>query len=87
LTVGNHSHTLLGMATNETPGQTLRRLRRKLGWTRADVAAAVGVTVSSVGHWESDRVTPALIAQKQLAVYLGLPVTVWASEPIAVGAK
>jgi transcriptional regulator with XRE-family HTH domain len=38
-------------------GATLRRLRRRLGWTQVDLAVALGVTSNSVARWERDEVT------------------------------
>lgn len=34
---------------------TLRELREECGKSRAEVAAALGVTVSAVGHYENNR--------------------------------
>jgi transcriptional regulator with XRE-family HTH domain len=42
----------------ETRGQTLRRLRRKLGLSLADVGKMVGVTRQAVSKWELDLSVP-----------------------------
>ena len=35
----------------------MRRLRRRLGWTQVELAAALGVTSNSVARWERGEVT------------------------------
>jgi acetyl-CoA acetyltransferase len=38
------------------PGATMRRLRRRLGWTQVQLAVALGVHANSVARWERDEV-------------------------------
>jgi transcriptional regulator with XRE-family HTH domain len=38
------------------PGATMRRLRRRLGWTQVELALALGVTANSVARWERGEV-------------------------------
>jgi len=37
-------------------GAELRRLRRRLGWTQAQLAEAVGVTRNTAARWERDEI-------------------------------
>lgn len=37
-----------------TPGQHLRQLRHRLGWTQAQTAQFYGVTVQTVNGWENE---------------------------------
>lgn len=41
-----------------TFGDRLRKIRREMGLTSRELAAALGVTNSSVAQWETDRVYP-----------------------------
>ncbi len=38
-------------------GAELRRLRKRLGWTQAQLAEAVAVTRNTVARWERDELT------------------------------
>lgn len=53
--------------------QKLRDLRRRRGLTLAEVAKALGVDESSVGHWEKGRRSPLLAHLRKLAVVLDVP--------------
>jgi len=37
-------------------GKQLRDIRKRLGWTQAQIAEAVGVTSNTVARWERDEV-------------------------------
>jgi DNA-binding transcriptional regulator YiaG len=37
-------------------GQQLKAIRKRLGWTQAKVASAVGVSANTVARWERDEV-------------------------------
>jgi transcriptional regulator with XRE-family HTH domain len=39
------------------PGATMRRLRRRLGWTQVELAVALDVTSNSVARWERGEVS------------------------------
>lgn len=41
-----------------TFGDRLRKIRREMGLTSRELAAALGVTNSSVAQWETDRAYP-----------------------------
>jgi transcriptional regulator with XRE-family HTH domain len=62
------------MSTLETLGQRLQRLRLGAGLTQAQVAAAVGVPVTTLRNWEGDRREPGFRAAVQLAKALGATV-------------
>lgn len=36
-------------------GKELRKIRRQLGWTQAQLAKAVGVTWNTVARWEREE--------------------------------
>lgn len=41
-----------------TVGEQIRALRRKAGWTQAELGRRIGVGQSKVSEWEIDRVMP-----------------------------
>ena len=41
-------------------GESIRRLRKEAGFTQEQLAEAMGVSVSAVHKWESDKATPEL---------------------------
>ena len=47
--------------------QTMRELRRKMGWAQEDVAREIGVSLSTVQRWERREVKPNRLARKALA--------------------
>ena len=54
-----------------SPGAFIR-LRRKLGLSQSALAAAIGVSVSSVRAWEHGRRTPSLRSLLRISYVLGV---------------
>jgi transcriptional regulator with XRE-family HTH domain len=54
-------------------GKELRVIRKKLGWTQLEMAAALRVTANTVARWERDERTISELAAKLIE-------TVYASE-------
>ena len=52
------------------PRATLRWLRGRLGLSRLALAARIGVSVESVGHWEDGRTRLAVRHHRPLALLL-----------------
>ena len=52
-------------------GPTLRRYRDQCGYTQEALAAAVGVSWSSVAQWESGKITPRRKTAERIDVALG----------------
>lgn len=48
-------------------GLRLYELREERGITQAELSAKVGLSHAAVGHWESGRFIPSLVAAKRLA--------------------
>lgn len=49
-------------------GLHIWNLRDNKGWTQAELAEKLGLSVKTVGQWESGRFIPSLVAAKRLAV-------------------
>ena len=45
-------------------GAELRRLRKQLGWTQAQLAEAVGVARNTVARWERDELAMRATAER-----------------------
>ena len=43
---------------SETLGPAIAVARKKLGWTRADLAGILQIGLNTVGSWETDRNLP-----------------------------
>ena len=54
-----------------TPGARIRMMRTAKGWSQEHLGRLVGASQVAVSHWELDRFTPGLAAQKALADHLG----------------
>ena len=50
-------------------GESIRRLRKEAGFTQEQLAEAMGVSVSAVHKWESDKATPELEMLVDLAEF------------------
>lgn len=62
----------------EDAGRLIRAWRRRAGLTQEGLAAALGVTFSTVSRWENGHVTPSKLAWRsleQLASQRGVPLT------------
>lgn len=55
-------------------GQSLKKLRRKAGLNRAQLAGIVGVTASAVMHWENGKSWPRADYAKTMADCFGMQV-------------
>ena len=53
--------------------EIIRRGRHAKHWTQAELAAAVGVSVSAVKQWETGRCVPSAWACFNLSANLGVP--------------
>lgn len=53
-------------------GTRIRRLRERLGWDQADLAAASGVSRETISRIENGRTQPNLRTQEYLAQSFGL---------------
>lgn len=63
-------------------GDRLKELRLKAGLSRDDVASALGVTIFTVGHWETGRRKPRFGKIEQLAaLYNTTPSAIVGDEP------
>lgn len=51
-------------------GMRIFHLREQRGMTQAELTARIGLCTQTVGHWESGRYMPSLVAAKRLAVAL-----------------
>lgn len=60
-----------GVARFETLGDRLARLRRSSGLSKTDVAARLGVTITSICYWEQGRSRPRLARLDALAALFG----------------
>lgn len=49
---------------DETPGQRIKNVRKKLGMSQRQFAQLLGVTQVSVATWETDKKTPSQMAQR-----------------------
>lgn len=47
-------------------GETVRRLRTKLGLTQEELAHALGITVGTVNRWENGRFRPSKLARSTI---------------------
>lgn len=47
-------------------GESIRKLRERLGLTQAELAARIGVSWRSVARWEAGDSTPSPLARAQL---------------------
>ena len=54
----------------ETLGDRLARLRRAKGFSKTDVAARLGVTITSICYWEQGRSRPRIARLHALAALL-----------------
>jgi len=50
----------------EIPPQKLKEFRIKAGWSWAQMAKAVGVSVMTVYRWETGKVRPSPLARRRL---------------------
>ena len=66
-----------------TLGGRLRTAREARGWSVAQLAGRVGVTVTTVARWERDRSRPRLRQLEAVARALGLPLS-WFGDPAAI---
>ena len=71
------------MGNAETMGATIARLRKELGMTQAQLAAAMSVTDKAVSKWERDLSRPDSASIPQLAEVLGVSI----DELMNAGAK
>lgn len=53
-------------------GMRIFQLRESRGLTQADLTDRMGLCPQTVGHWESGRYIPSLVAAKRLADALGI---------------
>ena len=58
------------MPENETLGQRIRRLRKKLGLSQEELAEKVNVHAVTVSKWETEEQTPKTLILKRLAAAL-----------------
>jgi transcriptional regulator with XRE-family HTH domain len=68
------------MASEETMGQRLQRLRKGAGMSQADLAKAAKVPVGTLRNWEQDRRTPRLGTAVRVARALGVTLDELAGE-------
>lgn len=54
-------------------GLHIFRLRDDRGLTQSELAEKMGLCEATVGHWESGRYIPSLVAAKRLAGIFGIP--------------
>ena len=47
-------------------------MRDKRGMTQAELATKMGLCEATIGHWESGKYIPSLVAAKRLAVVFGV---------------
>ena len=47
-------------------GETIRRLRSKLGLTQEELAHELGITVGTVNRWENGRFRPSKLARSTI---------------------
>jgi transcriptional regulator with XRE-family HTH domain len=53
-------------------GMRIFHMREQRGLTQAELAARMGLCKQTVGHWESGRYMPSLVAAKRLADAFGM---------------
>ncbi len=58
----------------------IRELRARVGWTQAELATRVGVTLNAVNRWERGLATPRLAQLERLATVFDVPL-----DAVAVG--
>ena len=51
-------------------GQQIKALRFRLGLTQEDFAAKIGVSVSTVQRWETNKRQPSLLAIKSIQAFI-----------------
>lgn len=56
--------------------ETLTLARKSKGWTMEDLAGKVGVTRQAVGQWERGEARPSGPARRQIALTLGVRLSV-----------
>ncbi|MBA1188611.1 helix-turn-helix domain-containing protein [Pseudomonas entomophila] len=69
------AHPELAAATGQHPGERLRQARESRGWTQADVASKLNLTVSSLNHLETgafDRLPGHTFARGYIRAYAKL---------------
>ena len=62
------------LASGETLGARVRRLRRARGWSQSTLARQAGVNRANVSLWECDRCRPVLASMRRVATALGCDV-------------
>jgi transcriptional regulator with XRE-family HTH domain len=61
--------------TNPNTGPAIRSARQATGLTQQQAARGFGVSLRTWAYWENGSITPAVVRLRELAEYLGVPIT------------
>lgn len=68
-------------------GERMRIIRERCGATQLEVAAQLGVTQSTVAHWEAGRNEPNFLAIVKIAEYLKVNIAEFVIVPKTIRTK
>ena len=51
---------------NNNTAEIVKAIRKKHGWTQADMARKLGVDVGTISRWERSTAQPSQLAKRQL---------------------